>query len=97
LRLLAHRICSEVEKRHGEDSDRNRPFPSRHPRNPIGWLFSAIAFGIVLLGFRENYIVGREPLLLPAQTYRQQRKKGSTQDDGETQQRCQAQIVFLLP
>ena len=30
---------------------------SRHPRNPIGWLFSAIAFGIVLLGFRENYVV----------------------------------------
>ena len=30
---------------------------SRHPRNPIGWLFSGIAFGIVLLGFRENYVV----------------------------------------
>lgn len=30
---------------------------ARHPRNPIGWLFSAIAFGIVLLGFREGYVV----------------------------------------
>jgi signal transduction histidine kinase len=30
---------------------------SRHPRNPIGWLFSAIAFGVVLLGFRETYVV----------------------------------------
>jgi signal transduction histidine kinase len=30
---------------------------SRYPRNPIGWLFSAIAFGIVLLGFREVYVV----------------------------------------
>jgi signal transduction histidine kinase len=30
---------------------------SRHPRNPIGWLFSAIAFGVVLLGFREGYVV----------------------------------------
>jgi signal transduction histidine kinase len=30
---------------------------TRHPRNPIGWLFSAIAFGVVLLGFREGYVV----------------------------------------
>ena len=30
---------------------------SRHPRNPIGWLFSGIAFGIVLFGFREGYVV----------------------------------------
>ena len=30
---------------------------SRHPRNPIGWLFSAIAFGVVLVGFRETYVV----------------------------------------
>jgi signal transduction histidine kinase len=30
---------------------------SRHPRNPIGWLFSAIAFGVVLVGFREGYVV----------------------------------------
>lgn len=30
---------------------------SRHPRNPIGWLFSGIAFGIVLVGFREGYVV----------------------------------------
>jgi signal transduction histidine kinase len=30
---------------------------SRHPRNPIGWLFSEIAFGIVLVGFREGYVV----------------------------------------
>lgn len=30
---------------------------SRHPRNPIGWLFSAIAFGVVLVGFRESYVV----------------------------------------
>src|SRR3989442_1389790 len=30
---------------------------SRHPRNPIGWLFSAIAFGVVLAGFRETYVV----------------------------------------
>jgi signal transduction histidine kinase len=30
---------------------------SRLPRNPIGWLFSGIAFGIILLGFRENYVV----------------------------------------
>jgi signal transduction histidine kinase len=30
---------------------------SRYPRNPIGWLFSAIAFGVVLLGFRESFVV----------------------------------------
>src|SRR3954452_8078637 len=30
---------------------------SRYPRNPIGWLFSAIAFGVVLVGFRETYVV----------------------------------------
>jgi signal transduction histidine kinase len=30
---------------------------SRHPRNPIGWLFSGIAFGMVLYGFREGYVV----------------------------------------
>jgi signal transduction histidine kinase len=30
---------------------------SRHPRNPIGWVFSAIGFGIVLYAFRENYVV----------------------------------------
>jgi signal transduction histidine kinase len=30
---------------------------SRYPRNPIGWLFSAIAFGVVLLGFRETFVV----------------------------------------
>jgi signal transduction histidine kinase len=30
---------------------------SRHPRNPIGWLFSAMAFGVVLVGFRESYVV----------------------------------------
>jgi hypothetical protein len=27
---------------------------SRYPRNPIGWLFLAIAFGVVLVGFRES-------------------------------------------
>jgi signal transduction histidine kinase len=44
---------------------------SRHPRNPIGWLFSAIAFGIVLVGFRENYVVYAlfaSPGLLPGAT-----------------------------
>jgi signal transduction histidine kinase len=30
---------------------------SRYPRNPIGWLFSAIAFGVVLVGFRETFVV----------------------------------------
>jgi signal transduction histidine kinase len=30
---------------------------SRYPRNPIGWLFSAIAFGVVLVGFREVFVV----------------------------------------
>ena len=30
---------------------------SRYPRNPIGWLFSGIAFGVVLVGFRETFVV----------------------------------------
>jgi signal transduction histidine kinase len=29
---------------------------SRYPRNPIGWLFLAIAFGVVLVGFRETFV-----------------------------------------
>jgi signal transduction histidine kinase len=30
---------------------------SRLPRNPIGWLFSLIAFGFILWGFRGSYVV----------------------------------------
>jgi signal transduction histidine kinase len=44
---------------------------SRLPRNPIGWLFLGIAFGIILLGFRENYVVYAlfaEPGSLPGAT-----------------------------
>jgi signal transduction histidine kinase len=44
---------------------------SRLPRNPIGWLFSGIAFGVILVGFRENYVVYAlfaEPGSLPGTT-----------------------------